>query len=376
MQIKMGRRLRNLQARRLFSMGMTRSLHRKPAVLRFLCIALLLAAAVTVFATGSSQARSDAHAGGVAHSASSKQASAKKSSSRGPSYLTGIGDEQGDMFTSQLWRQLHTKIVRFVTPYDTATREYNLLKAEGWIHAAEAAHQEILVAFYHSEYTATRNPSVATYKKDVAKFIKDFPHVRVYQAWDEANRGNEKGVFSSPSAEANAKYYQALKRDCHACTVIGLDVLDQDDIYPTLDYISEFKREIYRLKTVMPTIWGLHDYSDVNRLESWRTHDIVKALGGQVWLTETGGIVKFGGEFPNKNGSGLRRAAKVIKFTFKVAAENSQIKRLYLYDWTGGNSKTRFDAGLMNEHDKPRPGYVVVCRQLHAAKCNVKVVNN
>jgi hypothetical protein len=357
-------------------MGMTGSLLRKPAVLRSLCVALVLAAAVAVLTAGSSQARSGTHAGAVARAASSKQTSSKKSASRGPSYLTGIGDEQGEMFGNPLWRQLHTKIVRFITPYDTAMREYNLLKAEGWIHAAEAEHQEILVAFYHSEYTATKNPSVATYKKDVAKFLKIFPHIRVYQAWDEANRGNERGVFSSPSAETNAKYYQALKRDCHACTVIGLDVLDQDDIYPTLDYIAEFKREVYRLKTVMPTIWGLHDYSDVNRLEGWRTHDIVKALGGQVWLTETGGIVKFGGEFPNKRGSGLRRAANVIKFTFKVAAENPQIKRLYLYDWTGGNSRTRFDAGLMNEHDKPRPGYVVVCRQLHAAKCDVKVVNN
>ena len=43
----------------------------------------------------------------------------------------------------------------------------------------------------------------------------------------------------------------------------------------------------------MPSIWGLHNYSDINRLQSWRTHQLVRALGGQVWLTETGGIVKF-----------------------------------------------------------------------------------
>jgi hypothetical protein len=290
--------------------------------------------------------------------------------------MTGIGDEQDEMFGNRLWQQLHTKIVRYIAPYDAAVRPYSLDKAIVWIHAAEAQHERVLVAFYHSEYTPTKMPSVAVYKRDVAKFVKLFPHVGEYQSWDEANRGNERGVFSSPTAVQAAQYYQALKRDCPACTVIGLDVLDQDVIYPTLNYIAEFKREIYRLKTLMPTIWGLHDYSDVNRLESWRTRDIVNALGGQVWLTETGGIVKFGGDFPNKNGSGLRRAAKVLQFTFKVAASNPRIKRLYLYDWTGGNSSTRFDAGLMNAHDQPRPGYVVVCRQLHAAHCNVKVVNN
>jgi hypothetical protein len=102
----------------------------------------------------------------------------------------------------------------------------------------------------------------------------------------------------------------------------------------------------------------------------------VADLGGEVWLTETGGIVKFGGDFPNKNGSGLRRAAKVLQFTFGVAASNPRIKRLYIYDWTGGTASTRFDAGLTNAHYKPRPGYVVVCKQLHAAHCNVKTVDN
>ena len=66
----------------------------------------------------------------------------------------------------------------------------------------------------------------------------------------------------------------------------------------------------------MPKIWGLHDYSDVNRFESWRTAEIDRALGGQVWLTETGGIVQFGSGFPNRNGSGLTRAASVVKFVF------------------------------------------------------------
>jgi hypothetical protein len=372
-------------------MEMPNALPHKLFAPRLMLGALLLAAIVAVLATSSTQARSGAR---TATNASSTQARSgtrtagnapaaadattakKKADPRGPSFMTGIGDEKGEMFSNSLWRQLHTQIVRFVTPYDTSVQEYYLLKAEGWIHAAEAEHQQILVAFYHSEYSPTRMPSVATYKRDVAKFIKDFPHVRFYQSYDEANRGNERGVFSSPSAVQAAQYYQALKRDCVPCTVIGLDILDAQYIGPTLTYIAEFKREIYRLKTLMPRIWGLHNYSDVNRLESWRTHDLVRALGGEVWLTETGGIVKFGGAFPNRNGSGLTRSARVLQFMFKVAASEPRIKRVYIYDWTGGNSRTRFDAGLMNAHDQPRPGYVVVCRQLHGARCNVKTAKN
>lgn len=293
------------------------------------------------------------------------------------SYLTGIGDEQGEMFGNPLWQQLHTKIVRYIAPYDAVAHSYSLDRAKLWIHEAEAHHQQVLVAFYHSEYTPLRMPSVAQYKHDVQKFVKLFPHVRQYQSWDEANRGYIPGALASPSAVAAAQYYQALIRVCHGCTAIGLDVLDQANISSTLEYISEFKREIGRLRTIMPKIWGLHDYSDINRLESWRTRELTRALGGQVWLTETGGIVQFAGSFPNKHGSGLTRAARVLKYMFAVAGSSPQIKRLYIYDWTGGNASTRFDAGLTNAHDKPRPGYVVVCKQLHAAHCgNVKLAKN
>jgi hypothetical protein len=291
-------------------------------------------------------------------------------------YLTGIGDESAAMFASPLWRQLHTKIVRYIAPYDAVAHSYSLSLARQFIAAAEAQHVQVLVAFYHSEYTPTRLPSVQLYQHDVQKFVRLFPHVKQYQSWDEANRGNVPHAFSSPSAANAARYYQALIRVCHGCTVVGLDVLDAADISPTLAYISQFKREIGRLRTVMPRIWGLHNYSDINRLQSWRTRALVGALGGQVWLTETGGLVKFGGAYPNRNGSGLTRAARVLKYMFALAAAQPRIKRMYIYNWTGGTASTRFDAGLTNVHGQPRAGYEVVCRALHAAKCHAQLARN
>lgn len=313
-----------------------------------------------------------AHAG----SAAAKPAKGGPRAHAASTYFTGLGDEKPEMFSDPNWLQLRTKIARYIVPYDAVAHSYSLDKAKVWIQAAEAAHQQILIAFYHSEYTPTRLPSVALYQHYVQKFIKLFPKVRQYQSWNEANRGNIRGVLASPSAGAAARYYQALLRVCKGCTAIGLDVLDANNISPTLRYISEFKREIGKLRTIMPKIWGLHNYSDINRLESWRTRELVRAMGGQTWLTETGGLVKFGGAFPNKNGSGLRRAAKVLSYMFNVAASQVRIKRLYIYDWTGGNATTRFDAGLTDNHHVPRPGYVTVCRKLHGAKCNVKRVSN
>jgi hypothetical protein len=324
----------------------------------------MLSAVLAAFALGAFAEDGAASGAGEAHAASS--------------YLTGIGNESPKMFANPLYQQLHTKIVRYVAPYDAVAHPYSLDQAIRFIVAADQAHEQVLVAFYHSEYSPTKLPSIASYQRDVQKFVKMFPQIREYESWDESNRGNVARAFTSPSAVGAAKYYQALLRVCKGCTVIGLDVLDAAVISPTLRYISEFKREVSRLETVMPTIWGLHNYSDVNRLESWRTRDILKAFGGgQVWLTETGGLVQFEPGFPNKHGAGLTRAAKVLKYMFALAGALPQIKRVYVYDWTKGTSAyTRFDAGLTNSREQPRAGYVVVCRQLRAASCGVKIASN
>ena len=197
------------------------------------------------------------------------------------SYLTGIGDESTEMFGDPNWKQLHTKIARYIAPYDAAVKPFSLDKAKLWMKAAEWQHMQILVAFYHSEYTPTKMPSVASTSTTCRNSSKTFPHVKQYQSWDEANRGNIRGVLASPSASAAAQYYQALLRVCKGCTVLGLDVLDAENISPTLQYISEFKREIGKLRTVMPKIWGLHNYSDINRLQSFRTREMRARSAGR-----------------------------------------------------------------------------------------------
>ena len=58
---------------------------------------------------------------------------------------------------------------------------------------------------------------------------------------------------------------------------------------------------------------------------------------------------------------------------FSLAGSSPQIKRLYIFDWSGGVASTRFDAGLTDAKGNPRPGYVVVCRALHAQRCSVVV---
>src|ERR1700744_5707092 len=56
------------------------------------------------------------------------------------SYLTGVGDEQTQMFTSPLWEQLHTKIARYIAPWDAATRGDELARARTRTPPAQPAH--------------------------------------------------------------------------------------------------------------------------------------------------------------------------------------------------------------------------------------------
>jgi hypothetical protein len=313
---------------------------------------------------------------GVPAAFSAGTKSQPKAHAAASSYLTGVADEETEMFSDPLWKQLNTHITRYIAPYDAAVRPYSLTLAVRWIHAAEAAHQQVLVSFYHSEYTPTKMPNIKTYEQDTRKFMKDFPNVHQYQPWDETNRGNVRysyEKYNSPTAVESAEYYKALRHVCPKCTILGLDILDQNEVGPTITYINEFKTEIRHLRMPMPTLWGLHNYSDTNRFSSERTRAILSVVPGDIWLTETGGIVKFGGAFPNKHGEGLKRAAKALSFMFSIASAHARIKRLYIYQWTGGPPSTIFDSGLTDAKHRPRPGYVIVCAHLHGKHCNVKV---
>ena len=72
-------------------------------------------------------------------------------------------------------------------------------------------------------------------------------------------------------------------------------------------------------------------------------------MKGQVWLTETGGIVKFvlpngGTLFPQSES----RANSATKRMFALAKRyRSRIKRLYIYHWKQSSTDNRFDAGLL-----------------------------
>ena len=79
-------------------------------------------------------------------------------------------------------------------------------------------------------------------------------------------------------------------------------------------------------------IWGLHNYIDANRFRETGTKALLKAVKGDVWFTETGGLVRRNNgstiEFPGST----RHAAEATNQVFKLAALSSRGRALRMLD--------------------------------------------
>ena len=175
-----------------------------------------------------------------------------------PAARVGVADEQPSTFGVPAFKALRTTISRYVTPYDVATNHSHndLPRLRLWLAAAGRDHIQPLIAFYHSDRTPRKLPSVKAYTADIKRFHRMFLHVALLQPWNEANRGYVNaghGSYASPSAKQSAEYYLAVKHSCPRCTVVGLDVLDSTDVKATVRYINEFKRDLGR--SPRPTVW-------------------------------------------------------------------------------------------------------------------------
>ena len=189
------------------------------------------------------------------------------------------------------------------------------------------------------------------YRSAVKRFAKEYPWVKTYGAWNEANH------VSQPTAKnpkLAAKYFLALRSVCRSCSIVAADVLDSKAM-PT--WLAKFKRNAKG----KARIYGLHNYTGVNRKNSASTRLMLRNAPGEVWLTETGGILKFLPSFPRSES----RQANRTKYMFKLADTydrrrsglRGHITRLYNYQWTGVEKSARFDAGLVNPDGTPRKAY-------------------
>jgi hypothetical protein len=271
----------------------------------------------------------------------------------------GLGDQTPAMFDAPAYKALKLKKTRYFIPWNARRDAGELARADAFVAAANRSHVRVLL--HISSDTLVRRkaklPSVAAYKRDVGFLVRRYKQqgVKEWGVWNEANHDSQP-TYRSPKRAG--EFFGAMRSLCSGCTIVALDVLDQNG---AKSYIQRFYRGLSSTLRRRATIVGIHNYSDTNRNRSTGTRSIIATAKGfnrqtKFWFTETGGVVEFGGSFKCSES----RAARQTRYMFTLARNfRSDVKRLYAYNWHGTNCSTRFDAGLVRKNGTPRPSYAV-----------------
>jgi hypothetical protein len=280
-----------------------------------------------------------------------------------PPVSVGLGDQDSTTFADDHFMALGLKRVRVVTPWNVALTPGNTLWLEGYLAAAQAAGLEPLVTFgaAHPSKCPSRPcklPTTAEFDRAFRAFRARWPWVRTIGVWNEANHRTQP-TFRYP--EQAARYFNVVRKRCVGCKVVAADVIDDPNM---VRWLGRFRAVAKR-----PRLWGLHNYRDSNPRRGQLvggTKLLLKTVRGRVWLTETGGIVKFvlpDGRtlFPY---SETRASAALGRLMRLAKAYRGRIERLYVYHWRQNGFDNRFDSGLVSQDGVPRPGYYRLQRWL------------
>jgi PKD repeat protein len=267
----------------------------------------------------------------------------------------GISDQQATTFADPNFQILKLKYARLMTPWNGIFKEPARLDA--WLQAARAAGVRPLVSFEHARgdqcpKKPCRAPSIGQYSRAWTAFHKKYPWIKDVSPWNEINSATQP---TGKRPDLAASYYNVVRAKCRGCSIVAADLLDATNIRT---YVASFLK---RAKG-KPRLWGLHNYTDTNRFRSRGTTALLQSVKGTVWLTETGGVVKFttqGGKVALPKSES--RAKKAMDYMFRLAELNARrIKRIYVYQWKVNNSFDRFDAGLLRPDGTPRPSFDVL----------------
>ena len=283
--------------------------------------------------------------------------------------LVGVADQSPAMFSQPLFTQLQVKRSRIFPPWNVALQSGHARDLDAWLTTARAARIEPLISFSQSVGSRCprkpcKLPTVREFTRAFRAFRRKWPSVRVISPWNEANHRSQP-TFKNPKRAA--QYYNVVRKLCRGCKIVAADVIDERNMERWLS--------VFRRTAIRPRLWGLHNYKDTNPRRGQQfggTRRLVKAVRGQIWLTETGGLARFvlpggGTLFPYS----LSRQDRAVRRMFSLAKRyRGRIKRLYIYNWFGQTRSNRFDAGLVNPNGSARPAYNTVRRMLRTSTFN------
>ena len=266
-----------------------------------------------------------------------------------PHVAVGISEQSPDLFDDARFHSTGIRNARLIVPYDLVRAGgFWLDVTDAWLDRARRDGIEPLVSFSHSFVRGRRLrlPSVPEYAARVAEFRARYPWVHEFSTWNEANHKGTQPTGRHPRRAA--VFYRALRKQCPDCRVVAVEVLLTHS-WKTWRWIRRFRERA----GPGPHVFGVHNYPDVTRLRNLNTRLFLRRVPrSEVWLTETGGVVRFGKRWRYSEA----RAGRAVRHVFKLATAFPRVKRVYLYNWRA-DGNTRWDSGLISREGIERRGY-------------------
>ncbi len=272
--------------------------------------------------------------------------------------IVGVGDQEPAMFADANFQKLGVKHSRLVLAWDWHKHPDLVAHTDAWMAAAQTAGIRPLVAFnvnWGTKNGYRKPPSIAAYRKSFRLVRERYPFVTDFTAWNEANHTAQP---TAKNPRLAARYFNAMRGDCRSCTIVAADVLDTKDM---VTWIKKFKKHARGAR-----IWGIHNYKDANDATN-TTKQLLKAVKGEVWLTETGGILRLKPADGSRGGRKHTKAeqAKAVKRVYSIAKSSRRITRVYFYEWAKKKGQ-RWDSAFVEANGAQRPSYRALKRGLRS----------
>jgi len=268
----------------------------------------------------------------------------------GAKVKVGLSDQNTPFFSDPRFLALHIHEARLVVPFDVASArsERGQLNATAaWLSAARQAHVTPLISF-GDNHNHGRVPTIHQYVVAVRAFIKRFPQVHQFTAW------NEPDFIYLPLSRnpwLAAQYFNQLAFTCRHCTVLA------GDMFMPAPQLHSYLRTYVRYLARQPSGWALHDYRDIRGRSTAQLQALESLTRGPIWLDETGGI-ESRGHWQYRNQSAAA-AARDEQYLFSLPRRHRRIAYIFHYQWQSAFG-AGWDSGLIDLQGHERPAYKVV----------------
>jgi hypothetical protein len=274
--------------------------------------------------------------------------------------LVGIGDQEPYMFHDPRFQTLGIRYARLSIGWNALQSRSQARALNSWLTAARADYVQPLVSFERSRSASARKqlPTPAELGRQFRLLHARYPWIKDFATWNEADYCGQPTCHRPALVAA---YYSQMRHVCPGCDVLGAELLDEPNM---VGWVRGFQHALRG----EAAIWGLHNYIGANRLQTASTSSLLHATHGQIWFTETGGLVArhnhSGHDFPES----ITHAAQVTSFVFnRLARLSGRVKRVYLYQWQAGSKRHEpWDSALLGLTGAPRPAFGVFVRELQS----------